>query len=335
MRQEELIKIRPEYVGNDCIQTMIGYLDNFRLYGNGTLLYHGKLTKKQPYVNAYLTDSRASHFPYSSIPEHIEREFGIKYRFVNQICDYEKPYVSVIDGKIFQETFYQYNGDTLLHVRPLIALQYLDWYSDMVENDLETIDPNSAEATTFETVFSSPEDLVSYLNTGVKEGESPYTFVHCLNLGNNQEGCEIPTRQALMNHEREELMKRLHSPMGKEVFPTKGMQEELLNAIFEIKELSQKEILRNYVMVKGTQNGNLELSTLQIFYRDPEQYIVWQLPIPIEKEDIEKIHKEVSRIKHFKKPRILSKDNPDIPEEQIELEQQKAKQLRKEKRNRI
>ena len=86
-----------------------------------------------------------------------------------------------------------------------------------------------SEAASCEIVFSSPEDLVTYLNTGVKEGESPYTFVHCINLGNNQEGCDIPTRQALMNHEREELMKRLQSSMGKEVFPTKGMQEELLN----------------------------------------------------------------------------------------------------------
>ena len=88
-------------------------------------------------------------------------------------------------------------------------------------------------------------------------------------------------------------------------------------------------------MVKGTQDGNLELSTLQIFYRDPERYIVWQLPSPIEKEDIEKIHQEVSRVKHFKSPRILPKNNPNIPEEQIELERQKVKQLRKEKRNKI
>lgn len=286
-------------------------------------------------MNAYLTDSRASQFPYSSIPEHIEREFGEKYRFTNQIYDYEKPYLSVIGGKIFQETAYQYKDGALLHVRPLITYQALDWYSDMIDNDLEKIEPDSPEAASCEIVFSSPEDLVTYLNTGVKEGESPYTFVHCINLENNQEGCDIPTRQALMNQEREELMKRLRSSMGKEVFPTKGMQEELLNAILELKKLSQKEILRNYVMIKGTQDGNLELSTLQIFYRDPEQYIVWQLPIPIEKEGIEKIHQEVSRVKHFKSPRILPKDNPNIPEGQIELERQKVKQLRKEKRNKI
>ena len=333
--EEMLFRIRPEYVGNDCIQTMIGYCNHFRLYGNGSLLYHGKLTKNQPYVNAYLTDSRASQFPYSSIPEHIEREFGEKYRFTNQIYDYEKPYLSVIGGKIFQETAYQYKDGALLHVRPLITYQALDWYSDMIDNDLEKIEPDSPEAASCEIVFSSPEDLVTYLNAGVKEGESPYTFVHCINLENNQEGCDIPTRQALMNQEREELMKRLRSSMGKEVFPTKGMQEELLNAILELKKLSQKEILRNYVMIKGTQDGNLELSTLQIFYRDPEQYIVWQLPIPIEKEDIEKIHQEVSRVKHFKSPRILPKDNPNIPEEQIELERQKVKQLRKEKRIKI
>jgi len=124
--EETLFRIRPEYIGNDCIQTMIGYCNHFRLYGNGSLLYHGKLTKNQPYVNAYLTDSRASQFPYSTIPEHIEREFGEKYRFTNQIYDYERPYLSIIGGKIFQETAYQYKDGALLHVRPLITYQVYD-----------------------------------------------------------------------------------------------------------------------------------------------------------------------------------------------------------------
>lgn len=330
-----LLRVSPEYVGKDCIQTMLGYCDNLRLYGTGTLLYHGKLTKIQPYVNAYLTDARASQFPYSTIPEHIEREFGEKYRFTNQIYDYERPYLSIIDGKIFQETAYPYKGDALIHVRPLITYQTLDWYSDMIDSELEKINPGSPEADSCEIVFSSPEDLVTYLNTGVKEGESPYTFVHCINLRDNQEGCDIPTRQALMNQERKELISRLQSSVGQETFPTKGMQEELLTAILSIKELPQKEILRNYVMIKGTQDGKLELSTLQIFYQDPEQYIVWQCPIPIEKEDIKTILQEGPRIKHFKRPRILPKDNPSISEEQIKLEQQKAKQLRIEKRNKI
>lgn len=330
-RKNYFFRISPEYVGKDCVQTMIGYRSSLLYYGDGKLLYHGKLTRSQPYVNAYLTDARAEMFPYYTIPEHMEREWGNNIRLTNQILEYEKPYINISNDSVFQETVYPYQNSALIHVKPLIMKEPLHCYDNFISSHLDELQRTVEKDDPRQKVFTSREELIHFLTTGVAQGESPYTFVHVTDLDEIVKEFEIPNKQELLTKERTELMNGLNSDAGKTAFPSRAMKSELLSAILNMTELEPQELIKNCLMIKGLPNGKLELQTLQVFYQEPNQYFVWQESLPIVTESLEDLMKCDYSIKRLKKPKIVSKYNPDISEDQVELEQGKAKTLHKQK----
>lgn len=319
-------RISPEYAGKDCVQTMIGYYHNLIYYGD-KLLYYGKLTRSEPYVNAYLTDARAAMFPYCTIPEHMEREWGRDARFTNQILEYEKPYINISNGYVFQETVYPYQNSALIHVKPLLMKEPMLWYNNFISSNLGKLQQTVEKDDPRQKVFTSREDLIHFLTTGVSQGESPYTFVHVTDLDEIVKEFEIPNKQELLTKERTELMNGLYSDEGKTAFPSRAMQSELLTAILNITELESRELIKNCLMIKGLPSGNIELQTLQVFYQEPGQYFVWQQSLPVVTESLEDLMKSDYAIKRLKRPKIISKYNPDIPEEKVQLEKEKAKTL--------
>lgn len=327
--KNNFFRISPEYVSKDCVQTMIGYHHNLLYYGDGKLLYHGKLTRTQPYVNAYLTDVRAAMFPYYTTPEHMEKEWGKNIRLTNQILEYEKPYINISNNSIFQETVYPYQNSALIHVKPLLMKEPLQWHNNFISTHLDELQRTVEKDDPRQKVFTSREDLIHFLTTGISQGESPYTFVHVTDLDEIVTEFEIPSKQELLTKERTELMNGLNSDAGKTAFPSRAMQSELLTAILNITELEPRELIKNCLMIKGLPNGSIELQTLQVFYQEPNQYFVWQESLPIVTESLDDLMKYDYSIKRLKRPKIVSKYNPDIPKEKIQLEKAKAKILYK------
>ena len=75
-------KINSKYVGNDCIQIMLPYVNHdFMVLDNQGVIY---VDSKGRHENHYLEDERRHNFPYSNRPIHKDKKYGVKLTFVNQ-----------------------------------------------------------------------------------------------------------------------------------------------------------------------------------------------------------------------------------------------------------
>lgn len=99
-------KLHDQYVGNNCAQIMLGYTDNMTVIGEDGILFHAPEAEKDSIdIFKYLEDERKKEFPYHNTPAHYERRlFHPTQFFVNQLFDYNKPYI-VIRDKFVQQLY--------------------------------------------------------------------------------------------------------------------------------------------------------------------------------------------------------------------------------------
>lgn len=105
-------RIESHYVGEDGAQIMFPYKRFMTIANKDGIAFYTHIYS-DTYINKYLEDDRKNQFPYSTIPTH--RQFnglGI-FHHVNQILDYEQPYIRIGDTGIF-EHFVIKDGPTAL-----------------------------------------------------------------------------------------------------------------------------------------------------------------------------------------------------------------------------
>jgi len=94
----KVAKMHKRYVGQDCAQLMIPYFTTMTVFNNSEMLFHAKGINNIE-VNRYLYDERRKQFPYHDIPTHYTKKlFQKKLVYVNQICDFDKPYLLIRSG---------------------------------------------------------------------------------------------------------------------------------------------------------------------------------------------------------------------------------------------
>lgn len=94
----KVAKINKRYVGEDCAQIMIPYFTTMTVFDNSEMLFHAKGINDVE-VNRYLYDERRKQFPYHDIPTHYTKKiFQKKMVYVNQIYDFDKPYLIIRSG---------------------------------------------------------------------------------------------------------------------------------------------------------------------------------------------------------------------------------------------
>ena len=159
---EMIAKMHSHYVADDYIQIMLAYRDYLLLFGNNDLMYFKNFIESHPSIregskNVYLDDERKNIFPYSKIPEHIERVLLFrKLNFVNQILDFEKPYIRINDGFITKMTAFKDGDEAIVHTKILngklcdkrtktITREELETY--LKTGSLEQLDENEYEDT--------------------------------------------------------------------------------------------------------------------------------------------------------------------------------------------
>lgn len=92
-------KVPSHYVGEDCLQQMIGYSNGLLLLNPDEIIYQDTGSKNK--INKYLTDERRHQFPYSNIPTHYQRVLFKKYLFTNQLLNFDTPYLQLSSQGIF------------------------------------------------------------------------------------------------------------------------------------------------------------------------------------------------------------------------------------------
>lgn len=93
--------ISSHYVGNDCVQLMIGYKNFMTMFNKGGIQYH-KVPNSSYDINSYLSDDRKKMFPYNDIPLHYGRVGLFKYTYTNQILNFEESYITISDDTIIE-----------------------------------------------------------------------------------------------------------------------------------------------------------------------------------------------------------------------------------------
>lgn len=115
MKQKEFIqRIESHYVGDDCIQVMIPYINDLVISSDDRIIFYCK-NNDYNYINNYMNDERRHQFPYSDIPIHTSlRYFFIKMTEVNQLLEFDKIYKLERDGHTFYCYVLKDNKEALL-----------------------------------------------------------------------------------------------------------------------------------------------------------------------------------------------------------------------------
>lgn len=302
--EEIVAKMHSHYVADDYIQIMLAYRNYLILFGNSDLMYFKNFIESNPSIregsrNVYLEDERRNNFPYSQIPEHIERVLFRKLNFVNQILDFEKPYIRINDGFITKMTAFKDGNEALVHTKILNG--------KLCDKRTKTI---------------TREELETYLKTGSLEqlDESEYEDTSIFDMNGTLCNPEIELEQKWIDLEKERLSRLIDESDGYK----ESTRSELQRAISTLDDISPF-VLTQKAMIKFKQNGEVKIDAFAIKYLERGKYEITLADLPVTMESLSMIKSkaELPVIKTMKEPKISLSLNPNVTKEQLQDERAK------------
>ena len=293
---KRLAKMHSYSVAGDCVQYMAGYENYLMVFGNNDLMYFKNVDESIHLLygeskNAYLKDERRNKFPYSQIPEHIERvSLFRKLIFANQIFDFGKPYILMFDGALAVVTVFKVGEE---------ALAYSKQFAGKLSNE--------------RTRVITSKELEIYLATGSLEqlDENDYnnSFIFD-NSGRLYEPYAVNERleQTSFNNEKQRQQRIIDDYI-----------EDKFQKNIKLEEI-ESFIVTKKLMIKFKQNGEIKIDYFIIKFLQKGKYeiAVTGLPVTMESLSMIKSNIELTSIKTMKEPKINSLLNPHISKEQIE-----------------
>lgn len=306
---EAVTKIHSHYVADDYTQVMLSYQNYLILFGNGGLMYFKNFIESTPSIiegslNIYLEDERKNDFPYSQIPEHIERFLFRKLYFANQILDFEKPYIRITDGFIIKMTAFKDGDEALVHTKILNGKTYGKITTPVTREELET-----------------------YLKTGSLEqfDENEYEFCCVFDMNGVLYAPLLVPEQELIDEEKERLSKIMYQTYGYK----ESTKSEIQRAISSLDDI-EPVIFDKRTMLKYKQNGEIKIDIFTIKYLQRGKYEIALTNLPVTMESLSMIKSKIELpiIKASQEPKISLLLNPNITKKQ--LQEEKARILVKE-----
>lgn len=302
---EMVAKMHSHYVADDYIQIMLAYRDYLLLFGNNDLMYFRNFIESHPSIsegsrNVYLDDERKNNFPYSQIPEHIERVLLFrKLKFVNQILDFEKPYIRINDGFITKITAFKDGDEAIVHTKILNG--------KLCDEKTKTI---------------TREELETYLKTGSLEqlDENEYEDTSIFDMNGKLYNPRLELEQKWIDEEKERLSRIIdESDRYKE-----STKNELQRAISTLDDISPF-VLTPKIMIKFKQNGEVKIDAFVVKYLERGKYKIALADLPVTMESLSMIKSkaELPVIKTMKEPKISLSLNPNVTKEQLQEERAK------------
>ncbi|MEE0699174.1 MAG: hypothetical protein U0M66_01035 [Bacilli bacterium] len=277
-------RIPSHYVSDDCLQTMFGYgTGRFVLVNPDEVIYDNVNN-----INKYLEDERRHQFPYSTIPTHYGKVLFKKCLFVNQILNFDTPYLNLTNKGIFTYHAVKDGKDGLIVTEVLST-------TDEVEKLLTRKE--------VEDFFHNERTL----------------FIH---NGEIYGGLTIPTREETL-----ELYKtRMTKIINNETYLHSKEREQLCETISKLNSsqlCNDYELMSNgesILMISG-EGKNMTFALIQnIKYVNEDLYRVIIKYIPLNVYNLEQLKN--TRILNPKEPKINLKLNPDVSKEEVEKAQQ-------------
>ena len=274
---ESLKKIDSNYVRDNYIKLMLQYKNYLMLYGNKDLMYYNnERGSSYSYKNAYLSDIRKDVFPDSDVIEYYDMSLFKRKRCANQILDFNKDYIKVSDGVIYQITPYKAGDDAYIYTKIL-----------------------NGSLCNARTKSVSRMEIANYLQFGSFDGEiDKYAYTDIIDLDGNIYNKWIDSEDSILDREKEELVRIINS---NRTF-SNSVREELLRGISRL-DMVKSFSYPGRIMIKL--NNNIEIEYYSIKYLSKDNYEITLADFPVTKESLAMIKSrlELDNIKTYKMPK--------------------------------
>lgn len=314
---EIIQRIESPYVREDYIQTIVKYKNAITILGQDGVQLHCKANDF--YINQYLEDGRRNHFPYANIPMHYTREkiCGDKICHVNQIFEFDKPYIELSDGNLIERYIIKDNKEAILIKKAMPTFK--------------------------RTAYLTREELENrFLKT--KEEQTYYFDREGLMLSEKEFINSFPTEEQMQEHIQGILKKNIqdfreyqNSNSGSMVASYLEMYPIFLDYYEKVVQNMDLSIMNFDIPIIGfadsfiiakIKDNKIMIEEVEIYFEHMDYYKVVTYDIPITKYTLEQL-KFVSKMSKTKEPKIPLRLNPGLTKQDIQEAQQMARTLRK------
>ena len=287
-------KIPTYYVGEDCLQEMIGYRGSLLMLSPDGIIYQD--THAEEKINKYLEDERRHQFPYSNIPTHYQKAPFKKFLFTNQLLNFNIPYLQFSSQGIYTQQAIK-NGDN-----GIVVLERIMSFEQPQEKLLTKVEIDS---------YFDFEDDKAFIYKGYVVGklmlpDTTTILNHYKNYASN-----VLRNEYVTNSETEMVIESLISNLSISSIPS--------NFTF----LSSDEII---LMIRGSGN-KMQLQLVDVKYMNEDCYKLIIRNIPINLYNLEQIRN--LRLFNAKEPNFSLRLNPDVDKQELEKAQQLILQRKK------
>jgi len=292
---ETIRKINDCYVSDNCIQTIIPYRKSITILDKNNIKYHYSSNSKNN-VNSYLEDERRKQFPYSNIPIYYGMKGLTKYTYINQLFDYEKPYIIITKGSITQTIVLKDNNQALLVDKVLSGTKYIKTLNRQELLNMFRPTPN-----TYEKIWILNKNGAIYENWNIPSETVIQTTLK--NRISNQLNTYIDTAEVNLS--------------------LYHLDKTTLNyfkncvAEFDINKISDFPIFDNSVLVAKVDGVNIEINDINIIFMGVDKYKVEITNYPLSEYTLEHVKSLVSKIKESKEYKINFMINSEIKKDDI------------------
>lgn len=303
-KTEFIGRINSVYVGDDCVQIMIGHYLNHTitiLNSNG-ITFHYKLNSSF-YLNQYTSDDRREQFPYSQIPIHTTRVGFKKIECINQLMDFNRVYIEIADGVVKEHFVVKDGKEALMATKYIVPKEQLP-------------------------IYMKREEIVELLNN---DNISKFSF----DGGRlNAKSELLPTEESILEFYKELLSAKRKREYDdyKDKYVDTSVSKKLSTEYFfqrsleklTIDDVPNMDILDDCILVSVVDNEIKNVSAIVVKFMGPDNYKVINYNFPITIYDLEYMKKlEQTNSINISEPKVSRFLNKTIKKDEI----QKAKKL--------
>lgn len=308
-------RIESHYVGDDCVQVMTPYKNEITIFNKDGILFSHNVDSHVA-INKYLDDERRKQFPYSNIPTHYSRVgvFG-KFNFVNQLLDFEVPYIRVCDNSIVESFAVKDKNEALLlnkiitgtkKTRYVTRYELEKLYTESEEKFILHLEDRKYDGeetlriSDFQSI-SSEENIRNFIKEQIADG-SNYFRKHL----NSSEGYNLLKYPTFLNYVNQCID-----------------NFDLTDMKFNINLSGSKAI------IVITDKNDISLQYVEAKFVSKNNYRVDSIDLPVNKYTLEQLKYLSSTILKTKEPRIPLRLNPGVTMQDIQEAKEKVKSLKK------
>lgn len=311
---ETVLRINSWYVGEDCVQVMIPYKNAITILDRNGIVYHHK-KGSEIFTNNYINDNRRTQFPYHSIPTHYAKVLGSKYKYTNQIFDFDQLYIRINNGKIIESFVVKDSNEALLvnKIMPFIEKSSFKTRKEMEDIFKQTSNDNE------EIYYLYLDGSMSHQLT-VSSEESIYTTIK------NQLLKDVSILKKHISYENGSEFSRYFEVNDYFLkFIEKNIDKLDLNEL----ELNMQLFGGKTIILIKTNGTDISIQGYDVYFISPDCYKVDSYDIPVTKYTLEQLKYLTPKIVKSKEPKIPLKLNPGITKEDLKREKKLLLHLKK------